>query len=130
MILTTNRITSLDIAVQSRIHLAIRYDDLTKEQKCNIFRSFLEQLEPGSIEDFEDIMEYIKEYGSEADLNGRQIRNIVTSALSLARVNKKDELLTEKHLKEVLNVTKEFQKQLDSITIEARSTNEVGRSRR
>lgn len=72
MILTTNRITSLDIAVQSRIHLAIRYEDLTKEQKCNIFESFLSQLEPDDIADFDDIMEYVKEYGSEADLNGRQ----------------------------------------------------------
>jgi hypothetical protein len=72
MILTTNRITSLDIAVQSRIHLAIQYQDLSKDQKCNIFESFLKQLEPDDISDYEDIMEYVREYGCEEDLNGRQ----------------------------------------------------------
>jgi hypothetical protein len=72
MILTTNRITSLDIAVQSRIHLAIQYQDLTRDQKCNIFESFLKQLEPDDISDSEDIMQYVREYGCEEDLNGRQ----------------------------------------------------------
>jgi AAA+ superfamily predicted ATPase len=132
MILTTNRITSLDIAVQSRIHLAIRYEDLTNKQKIEIFRHFLSQLEPDSIEDFEDIMEYIKEHGAEADLNGRQIRNIVSSSLSLARNDKSlmwDGRLTKKHLKEVMRITNDFQKQLEKITMEHRSTNETRRSK-
>jgi hypothetical protein len=51
MILTTNRINSLDIAVQSRIHLAIRYDDLSVEQKKKIFRVFLDCLEPDNLKD-------------------------------------------------------------------------------
>jgi len=172
MILTTNRITSLDIAVQSRIHLAIQYQDLSKKQKCNIFESFLKQLEPDDISDYDDIMEYVKEYGCEEDLNGRQsmsfsgaihfhfcldqpstlpppqkplcfsflsslltsanseiikVRNIVSSALSLARIDKKNGKLTERHLKDVLNITKEFQKQLDSITRHTRGMNEADR---
>ena len=128
MILTTNRITSLDIAVQSRIHLAIRYEDLSLKQKIEIFRHFLGQLEPDSIDDFEGIMEFIEEYGAEDDLNGRQIRNIVSSSLSLARNEKGSESrLTQKHLKEVLRITKNFQKQLEEITRESRAINETGR---
>lgn len=134
MILTTNRITSLDIAVQSRIHLAIRYDDLTRQQKENVFRLFLKQLKPDSISNFESIMEYIKEYGSDYKLNGRQIRNVVSSALSLARSQAKgndgDERLTVKHLKSVLMITKDFQEQLESITMDQRSFNEAARARK
>ncbi|RAH49971.1 P-loop containing nucleoside triphosphate hydrolase protein [Aspergillus brunneoviolaceus CBS 621.78] len=40
MVLTTNRIPSLDSAVKSRIHLATRYEDLSKEQKEKTFMSF------------------------------------------------------------------------------------------
>ena len=134
MILTTNRIKAIDIAVQSRIHLAIRYDDLDKQQKENIFKLFLEQLEPDSIKNKEAIFEFVREYGSEYKLNGRQIRNIVSSALSLARYEGKkrdgDERLNISHLKKVLTVTKDFQEQLESITNKARSLNEAARARR
>ena len=44
IILTTNRITSIDIAVQSRIHLAIQYQDLTPPQRIQIFTYFLNQV--------------------------------------------------------------------------------------
>ena len=51
--------------------------------------------------------------------------NIVSSALSLARIDKKNGKLTERHSKDVLNITKEFQKQLDSITRHTRGMNEA-----
>ena len=134
MILTTNRIKAIDVAVQSRIHLAILYDELDKEQKYNIFRIFLQQLEPDSIKNERAIFEYVKEYGTDYRFNGRQIRNVVSSALSLARNEGKngdgDERLDIRHLKTVLNVTKDFQEQLESVTTEARSMNEASRSRR
>lgn len=43
IILTTNRIKSIDVAVISRIHLAIRYSDLTEDQMSEIFSFFLNQ---------------------------------------------------------------------------------------
>jgi SpoVK/Ycf46/Vps4 family AAA+-type ATPase len=43
IILTTNRIKSIDVAVISRIHLAIRYSDLTESQMKKIFEFFLDQ---------------------------------------------------------------------------------------
>lgn len=46
IILTINRIKSIDVAVISRIHLAIRYGDLTPLQKTKIFSYYLNQLEP------------------------------------------------------------------------------------
>jgi len=134
MILTTNRITAIDIAVQSRIHLAIRYDDLTREQKQSVFKIFLDQLKPESIKDKESILAFINEWGSEYKLNGRQIRNVMSSALSLARSLAKehdgDGRLTERHLKQVLTITKDFQEQLESITMDTRNANEAARSRK
>lgn len=134
MILTTNRINSIDIAVQSRIHLAIRYADLTKEQKQKVFQLFLEQLEPDSIKNRDEITEYVEEYGCEFKLNGRQIRNVVSSALSLARStakeNEGDSRLSVRHLKRVWSVTKDFQEQLEVITTESRFANEAAISRK
>ena len=134
MILTTNRINSIDVAVQSRIHLAIRYDDLTQEQKRSVFKIFLNQLHPDSIRDTAKIYEFIDEYGSEHKLNGRQIRNVVSSALSLARSKAKetdgDGRLDVNHLKTVLGITKDFQEQLEAITNDARAQNEASKSRR
>jgi ATP-dependent Clp protease ATP-binding subunit ClpA len=132
MILTTNRITSLDIAVQSRIHLAIRYDDLTEQQRRNIFTMFLSQLrerEPESIKDWDKVIDYVNEWGAENKLNGRNIRNVVSSALALARSQAKkrggDDRLTDKDLKDVMRITKDFQNQLEAITTRARSENEA-----
>lgn len=81
----TNRIRDFDVAVQSRIHLAIKYDDLSKEQQVDIFNSFLNQAkEKGHIENWDKIGKWVqREAGSK--FNGRQIRNIVTSAMGLAR---------------------------------------------
>lgn len=136
MILTTNRITSLDVAVQSRIHLAIRYQDLSDEYKKDIFHMFLDQLdkqEPESIKDRHKTNEWIEEYGATAKLNGRQIRNVVSSALALARSederkkNAGDDRLTVDHIKRVVRITHEFQEQLESVTTAARMVNEVGK---
>jgi hypothetical protein len=129
--------------VQSRIHLAIRYDDLDQKQKKNVFRMFLQQLEenePKSIKDYNKVLEYVDEYASRNKLNGRQIRNVVASALSLARSKAKgggengegtgDPRMTVDHLKEVLYITQDFQEQLESITTDTRRHNEVKGMRR
>ena len=93
---------------------------------------FLDQLEPDSIKDHATITDWIEEYGCEYKLNGRQIRNVVSSALALARSSAKqsegDDRLTVKHLKSVVSITKDFQEQLESITKGRRAENEVGRT--
>ncbi|KIY04112.1 uncharacterized protein Z520_00804 [Fonsecaea multimorphosa CBS 102226] len=122
MILTTNRITSLDIAVQSRIHLAIRYNDLSKDQKIKIFNIFLSQLIADGKVDAEGIDEWIRWVGSEAEVNGRQIRNIVSSAYLLARSLRRN--LRREDLQDVNGIMKKFQKQLETLTAAARKQNE------
>ncbi|KAF2086542.1 P-loop containing nucleoside triphosphate hydrolase protein, partial [Saccharata proteae CBS 121410] len=86
LILTTNRMRTFDIAVQSRIHLAIKYDDLSKSQREKIFMAFLDQLnDKYLVDDFSEVKEWVEVDGCEFDFNGRQIRNVVSTAMGLAR---------------------------------------------
>ncbi|KAK6074954.1 ATPase [Seiridium cupressi] len=104
LILTTNRLRSFDIAVQSRIHLALEYKDLTVEQRASIFLEFVSQLETkGFVSNMKEIKEWIDDEGKSKEFNGRQIRNVVSTAMSLAhadnRLLKKGDLtLVSKHI--------------------------------
>lgn len=117
MLLTTNRLTSLDVAVLSRIHLAIRYKDLQANDIINIFSTFLKKADIDP-EDKGDIERWVKRDATEYNLNGRQIRNIVTSAQALARSEKK--LLTRDHLDDVLKMTDKFQRALQDVISQSR----------
>ena len=75
MILTTNRVTVFDEAVQSRIHLGIKYDQLSKKAKAEIWTAFIQQAnkvsttgEGGklSAKQLDDL--------SRKEFNGRQVR--------------------------------------------------------
>lgn len=87
--MTTNRIRAIDVAVISRIHLAVRYDDLDAEQRGSIFAYYLDQLQdevPTLIteEDRDAIDEFIDVHGDTYLFNGRQIRNVVQAAHAYA----------------------------------------------
>lgn len=138
IILTTNRIKSIDVAVISRIHLAIRYEDLSPEQMRSIFKYFLDQLEPSLISSRLSIDDFIDNFGHHYNLNGRQIRNVVSAALANARHESSakgadgkprgDGRINFKHLKEVCEMTRDFQEQLKENTRQQRYNNEVMRS--
>ncbi|OTA96207.1 hypothetical protein M434DRAFT_141672 [Hypoxylon sp. CO27-5] len=112
LFLTSNGIGLFDEAVMSRIHLAVRYDRPTDEQRKQIWRSLFDKLEedrrlarqrvhtasvitgrqgeevkPEIIipETTRDIALSKNEYAVNFQLNGRDIRNILLSAISLAR---------------------------------------------
>ncbi|KAL1857461.1 hypothetical protein Daus18300_010325 [Diaporthe australafricana] len=89
IIMTTNRIRAIDVAVISRIHLAVRYDDLSSEQRASIFAYYLDQLQdevPTLIteQDREEIDDFIEVHGDTYLFNGRQIRNVVQAAHAYA----------------------------------------------
>jgi ATP-dependent Clp protease ATP-binding subunit ClpA len=116
MFLTTNQIAQFDVAIPSRIHIAIKYETLSRVQMDKIFRGFLKPLEDrGLVEDYEGIMQYLKEdvYSSANKFDGRQIRNAVTTALGLARaeseLNKGSKgKLRQTHLKRAINNANAF----------------------
>lgn len=87
--MTTNRIRAIDVAVISRIHLAVRYDDLHSQQRANIFAYYLDQLQeeaPTLIteEDRDAIDDFIEIHGNSYHFNGRQIRNVVQASYAYA----------------------------------------------
>ena len=86
MFLTTNQIAQFDVAIPSRIHIAIKYNSLSNDQTEKIFKGFLDPLEcQGLIEEYDEIKSWLEEDVYSNKFDGRQIRNIVTSALGLAR---------------------------------------------
>ncbi len=120
MLLTTNRMTSLDVAVQSRVHLAVAFKDLTSEGVCSIFEENLKHCKE-EVEDMKSIMSWIKREAPDLDLNGREIRNLISSAQALARSEK--ELLTQKHIDDVYKITARFKKTLQETLAQSRQDN-------
>ncbi|KAK0742028.1 hypothetical protein B0T21DRAFT_381752 [Apiosordaria backusii] len=110
LILTTNRVETFDDAFQSRIHIALRYDNLDHKAKKAIFKIFIERvrahegskLGPFTDSDYENL--------ARRELNGRQIKNTVRTAQALA-VNK-GEALCMSHIRQVLDVQANFERDL------------------
>ncbi|KAH6621735.1 hypothetical protein C7974DRAFT_314820 [Boeremia exigua] len=126
IILTTNRARTIDNALQSRIQLAIRYKDLTTDQKIRIYKNKLEYLPAEEFEDkaaLLDALEYSPLVAKANKTNGRQIRNIVTYARALAK--SEGGRLTIKHLNRVDQVTSDFTESMKEVFTRQRARNEV-----
>jgi hypothetical protein len=85
----------------------------------SIFKGFLEKLEKNNlIEDYEDIMEWLRDDVFSEGFDGRQIRNIVTTSLSLARADAKRGLgkgkLSKTHLKKAFANVKAFKREFQT----------------
>ncbi|KAF9870783.1 hypothetical protein CkaCkLH20_11682 [Colletotrichum karsti] len=129
LILTTNRIRSFDIAVQSRINLAVQFADLKEKQKINIFSNFIDQIPAAFVEEKRKILHFLTDDDEAAnrlsELNGRQVRNIVFSAASLAGNRQDpDNVLRLEDVKRMLDETWNFQHHLRELTKAAREKNE------
>ncbi|KAK6337267.1 hypothetical protein TWF730_002673 [Orbilia blumenaviensis] len=113
MFLTTNQIAQFDVAIPSRIHVAIQYQSLKPPQMKEIFAGFIKPLaDDDLVEDYAEILEWLEEDVYSIGFDGRQIRNIVTTALGLARAELKrgkgKGKLTKVHLKTVINNARAF----------------------
>lgn len=84
LILTSNRVGTFDEAFRSRIHIALHYEDLKPRSRKQIWSNFLtrlEQTEEG--ENVEEIRDRLDELAKH-NLNGREIRNALSTARQLA----------------------------------------------
>lgn len=110
LFLTSNRVKIFDEAFQSRIHIAIRYKDLSGAERAGIWKLWLNKVKD-SIDNMGEMEAELEEEGElyKADLNGRQIRNAFRSAMTLAKGEPGEKKLKWKTLKKVLNSTVEFQ---------------------
>lgn len=113
LILTSNRVGTFDEAFRSRIQLALHYPSLDTSQRLRIWQVFIDRLE-GLHEDIDitDLRNHLHDLKNEK-LNGRQVRNIITTARQYARWKKTT--LTYQHLKEVIRVSGRFDDYLDKL---------------
>ncbi|KAF4501782.1 TOB3 (member of AAA-ATPase family) [Fusarium agapanthi] len=115
LILTTNRVGTFDEAFKSRIQLALRYEKLKDHQRLQIWKNFLVRLkslgEEESI-DFDEIELYLEEL-AKYPMNGRQIRNSITTGRQLAKYKRKK--MTFAHLKRAIDVADKFDRYLADV---------------
>ncbi|KAI1176378.1 P-loop containing nucleoside triphosphate hydrolase protein [Nemania sp. FL0916] len=119
MFLTTNQIAEFDVAIPSRIHIAIKYESLRTDQMEAIFRGFLDNLnQRGMVDDYNEIMSWLKEDVYPEGLDGRQIRNTITAALNLANADAKyhegKSKVGKSHIKKAFNNAKKFKRDFDT----------------
>nr|XP_023907899.1 uncharacterized protein LOC112019614 [Quercus suber]POF16364.1 atpase family aaa domain-containing protein 3b [Quercus suber] len=114
LFLTSNRVATFDDAFKSRIHVPLKYSELTAASRKQIWKNFLGQKKPGV--DATAGLAVIDEAGYDAlarvELNGRQIKNVLRTASSLAQFA--GEQLDLAKLQQVITIQVEFERELDT----------------
>src|SRR5947209_5006993 len=105
MFLTTNRVQSIDVAFKSRIHLAVKYPDLSHSTRKNLWRAFIFRAAPKA--HLEWVNSASLDQLANEELNGRQIKNVVRTAHALSVCQ--DIPLGLSHIKMALNAMKMFE---------------------
>ena len=108
LFLTTNRVSTFDDAFKSRIHIPIRYTDLSFSSRAEIWRNFCKRV-PGGVDIDEKGIEVLAEH----ELNGRQIKNVLKAAESLAAFD--GVRIDLGQLQQVTKIQATFEKDLDSV---------------
>ncbi|KAF7302929.1 AAA family [Mycena kentingensis (nom. inval.)] len=102
LILTTNLIEQCDPAFESRIHFSIHYPDLGFESRRQIWQTFLKKVMGARPQLTVDQLDRL----AERSLNGRQIKNTVSSAQCIALDADAD--LSIEHIDAVLEVIEDW----------------------
>ncbi|KAL9073137.1 MAG: hypothetical protein Q9157_004870 [Trypethelium eluteriae] len=114
LILTSNRVGIFDEGFKSRIQLAIHYDKLGLASRIQVWSNFIDRLatsQHGEL-DIDDLERHVNDLARYV-LNGREIRNALTTGRQLARYEKKP--LTYESLKHVIDVSSRFDKYLKDV---------------
>lgn len=80
LFLTTNRISSIDHAFQSRIDLFLPYYSLTAQARRHVWKNFINHMGAENFEISESDLDKL----SDIALNGREIKNLIKSAKMLS----------------------------------------------
>lgn len=114
LILTSNRVGTFDEAFKSRIQLSLSYKKLDSAQRRKIWRNFLQRLKSLKQDDvdFDDLEDHLDDLVKN-EMNGRQIRNVITTARQLAQFRNKK--LCYAHLRHVMDIAARFDKHIQSI---------------
>lgn len=113
LLLTSNRVGTFDEAFKSRIQVSIHYQNLTRGSRKKIWRNFFDILEEKDAEvSLSELESHLDELAEE-EMNGRQIRNAITTARQLALFRK--QRLDWSHLDQVMTTAREFNRYLKNI---------------
>ncbi|KAL2870147.1 ATP-binding protein [Aspergillus lucknowensis] len=113
LVLTSNRIGTLDEAFKSRVQLTLHYPPLDESSRRRIWSNFITRLQHTSPETKADqILENIDKL-AKFQLNGREIRNSIQTAVVLAEF--RGQPLQYSHLVDVIDVSNEFEQYLTDI---------------
>lgn len=114
LILTSNRVGTFDEAFKSRIQLALRYEPLNQSQRRKVWENFVKKIEEFEADtiDSGDLRRHIDQLAV-FDMNGRQIRNAMTTARQLAKY--RGQTLDYKALRHVINVSGKFDNYLKNV---------------
>jgi SpoVK/Ycf46/Vps4 family AAA+-type ATPase len=113
LILTSNRIGTIDEAFKSRVQLFIHYPTLNRENRLRVWENFLALIRDDSdTSKFSEIRQRLHSLASNK-LNGRQIRNAMNTAQKLAQFKK--EPLGYRHLNEAIQNMLEFDKYVTNL---------------
>ncbi|PTB53826.1 hypothetical protein M431DRAFT_6109 [Trichoderma harzianum CBS 226.95] len=146
LILTSNRVGIFDEAFKSRIQLSLRYKSLERSQRLQIWINFLKRLE--QLEDksrdiersvdekdgtalgyginINEIRDRVEELADES-MNGRQIRNTISTARQLAMYQRKK--LGYEHIQAVIREANKFDEYLIELN-KGYSADEIQRDKR
>lgn len=116
MFLTTNRISSIDTAFESRIHLSIAYPPLSFKARQTIWQEFIMKGAAHIGHQWFDT-KFLERVASK-NVNGRQIRNIVQMACALAA--KKNRSLRQEDILVALDAFRTFDDGIASAQSETR----------
>lgn len=145
LVLTTNRVGTFDEAFKSRILLSLHYEKLNKTQRLKIWRGFVNHLKSthlpsndadkkgkqieGSSDDvpeiaYQEILDSLDEL-SDHEPNGRQIRDIITTARQLAKFRR--QRLNYGLLEDVISLSGKFDEYFRKLN-ENQSDEQIARS--
>ena len=99
LLLTTNRIKSFDSAFESRIHFCLHYSDLDSTGRENVWQTFIHKAK-SNFKVTVDMDESGIKSLAQLNLNGRQIKNIMSVSQSIA-ICRRESLTAESILKAI-----------------------------
>ncbi|KAJ5368006.1 uncharacterized protein N7496_007766 [Penicillium cataractarum] len=120
LFLTTNRVGQIDDAFISRVHIAIGYPSLSEDARRKVWNGFFRKLvcdRAGKIQISPDAKAWVLETAGETQLNGRDIRNALQTAITLAEFESEEDpdydetlvtIVTKAHFQKVLDMCNRF----------------------
>ena len=106
LILTTNRRKTLDSAFESRIHFCLEYPDLDHAARQTVWKSFIAKTKLNKVK--VDLNDDAIQRLAKLELNGRQIKNIISVSQAVAM--KRNETLGEDEIRKTIKLTQNFDK--------------------